>query len=182
MKKLMIAAAIVCAAVLSQAAQCNWSLSSVTDSPSNTKAAGWAEYLLAASDFEAFSKLDADKVAAFVAENAIATGETTKNARTGGVNANGSTGNIFATGQKANAFLVIFDNANAANSDYFAYTATKESLPVAESGAAISLDWSDFATETAGQGGWKATTVPEPTSGLLLLIGMAGLALRRRRA
>jgi len=29
--------------------------------------------------------------------------------------------------------------------------------------------------------GWY-TAVPEPTSGLLLLIGMAGLALRRRRA
>jgi len=36
-------------------------------------------------------------------------------------------------------------------------------------------------TGTAGTGGaWSA--VPEPTSGLLMLLGMAGLALRRRRA
>ena len=30
--------------------------------------------------------------------------------------------------------------------------------------------------------GWYAASVPEPTSGLLMLLGMAGLALRRRRA
>ena len=31
-------------------------------------------------------------------------------------------------------------------------------------------------------GGWYTTAVPEPTSGLLLLLGMAGLALKRKRA
>ena len=29
---------------------------------------------------------------------------------------------------------------------------------------------------------WQAIAVPEPTSGLLMLVGLAGLALRRRRA
>lgn len=29
---------------------------------------------------------------------------------------------------------------------------------------------------------WSTASVPEPTSGLLMLLGMAGLALRRRRA
>ena len=36
------------------------------------------------------------------------------------------------------------------------------------------------ATPTAGK--WSASAVPEPTSGLLMILGMAGLALRRRRA
>ena len=35
-------------------------------------------------------------------------------------------------------------------------------------------------TSTTSLGGWQS--VPEPTSGLLILLGMAGLALRRRRA
>ena len=34
----------------------------------------------------------------------------------------------------------------------------------------------------AGAGRWSSTAVPEPTSGIMLLLGFAGLALRRRRA
>lgn len=43
------------------------------------------------------------------------------------------------------------------------------------SGKELNSDWGAFQ-----DAGWQS--VPEPTSGLLLLIGVAGLALRRRRA
>ncbi len=44
---------------------------------------------------------------------------------------------------------------------------------------------SSTVTEISGgyqSAGWYASSVPEPTSGLLLLLGMAGLALKRKIA
>jgi hypothetical protein len=69
----------------------------------------------------------------------------------------------------------MFDAANVADASNFAYTevATKS---VPDSG---NLAW---ATTFASSSGWQAVAVPEPTSGLLMLVGLAGLALRRRRA
>ena len=44
------------------------------------------------------------------------------------------------------------------------------------------FDGTNGAFETAGGGGGWAPVIPEPTTGLLVLLGVAGLALRRRRA
>ena len=185
MKKLLIAAAIVCAAAVSQAAQCEWGISKIGDSPDAAAATGWAAYLISASDLETFMALDADKVAGWVASHNIDQAATKTGGRGQGIIINAATGDNYGIGDSENAFIVLFDNASAADASYYAYTSTKQSLEVGDGGANIQLPFGEFASVV--QGGWQSTSggpspIPEPTSGLLLLLGVAGMALRRKRA
>jgi hypothetical protein len=51
----------------------------------------------------------------------------------------------------------------------------------AETGSTL-LNFGNMATQTQNAANWTSAAVPEPTSGLLLLLGVAGLALRRKKA
>ena len=179
MKKLLMAAAIVGSAISLNAATVTWGLTGITDSASNAAKAGMAAYFMDASTYSAFTALEADKVAEYVTAKYTYSGETVLvSGRTGtSINISTASGNLSA-GDTANGYIVLFDTATPADAAYFAYTAT-QSKTVPDTGSNITLAYGTFATGTSG---WQTTAVPEPTSGLLMLLGMAGLALRRRRA
>ena len=179
MKKLMIMLGALAITAGVQAASVTWGLTNITDSPSNAAKAGMAAYFMDASTYTAFAALDADKVADYVTANYTYSGATSLVSGRTGLSINVAvTSGTLAAGDTANGYIVLFDTADASDAAYFAYTGTK-SATVAASGANITLAYTTFGAATSG---WQTTAVPEPTSGLLMLLGMAGLALRRRRA
>ena len=68
--------------------------------------------------------------------------------------------------------------------DDMMYYAEKASATTGDDGnASYSFGAGTIASQTAAASAWSsAGSVPEPTSGLLMLVGLAGLALRRHRA
>lgn len=62
----------------------------------------------------------------------------------------------------------------------YVYTSTTKNVTAVETGAAL-INFGNMKTATQTASNW-GSAVPEPTSGLLLLLGVAGLALKRKRA
>lgn len=199
MKKLITAVAIVCASVMANAATANWkaSASNIYDGKGEQSAV----YTGTAFIFDAGKTTQEALFAMIVAGESIgATTEgyvTTASVNNGSISASAT---AFGYGEQGdgityNYYFAIVDDGKA----YFSNikgskpngTATakaisfgmqyddEDPLVMPNSTLAAIGDGKTF----GGAGVWSSTAaIPEPTSGLMLLLGMAGLALRRRRA
>ena len=185
MKKLLIAAAIVCAAAFSQAASCSWNVDWAyavnTSNPTYTGDESFAgTYWLVA--------LSGDSTAGISVDNTgkLTLGEGMTQAGTGSITENAFSGDISGLTSANNGdkyALVIFDS----NYKYYGVSDVAAIAGIVDdppTDAVITFSNIYDATDDANYmvANIQAQAVPEPTSGLLLLLGVAGLALKRRRA
>lgn len=84
----------------------------------------------------------------------------------------------YSAGEAITAYLIAF-NSDDATTATFAYISDTVDVTLPSSGMSGSAAFDLSSSATASN--WTAVA-PEPTSGLLLLLGMAGLALKRKRA
>ena len=144
MKKIMIAAAIIFAAVVSQAAAVNWEGFDITDINGDLYTGSATLFCVEVAGISSSGTIvDAELYGDLVDDATLAEGE----------------------------YHFYFTSTDAAGNTY-------KSEIVAASALGTGAGVATF----EGGGTWTAAAVPEPTSGLLLLLGVAGLALKRKRA
>ena len=173
MKKLIVSAAVALMATFANAASANWMIYS--DDPAM---AGLDVYLVTAvSEFTGVSDITANLLG--TAGNSAKMGADAY----GGATAEGTVGGLDESleGQDATFYYVI---VSSDGKGYWASPAsTAEIYTTATSPVGSEVDGTALlATNyTAWKSGGGTTDAPEPTSGLLLLVGGAMLALRRKQ-
>ena len=174
MKKIMIMLSAVAMAACVQAAAVQWSTGALyapmaDGSFSSTRLSGtWGTY-------EVVVNFYADNAGTMGAALTGITGNTDTSASLGNFSA--TTSDSF-TAEKSYWAQVLVTATDKTDGKVYTMTseAVKFDMPVNGNGAV------NFSNASAMPSAWSTADVPEPTSGLLLLLGVAGLALKRKRA
>ena len=197
MKKLLIAAAAVAVAIASQAATFNWKTDSKAYSIATaTIDAGLVDgthYAAATSSNGNSMYNQITSYAATWAYEIVFTGTSGSDTISGTLESGDFASRLIVKKSLSSDLIVQTDPVTPVNysivitgtikdNDGATWTLTSDAI----SGTWDVPSLGDINLTTAGPTGWTvagtAPVIPEPTTGLLVLLGVAGLALRRRRA
>jgi len=160
MKKLIMVMAIGLAGLVANAASVKWSAGNIYASNGTDKYSG-AVKLYAVATGGAFS--DAFEVASGTVSS-------------GAIAATTSSSSSLVAGSYYDFYIVIEDSGKT-------FTSSPKSNIVMQPTGTATVSFGNMTSQTQNASNWAGSSpVPEPTSGLLMLLGMAGLALRRKRA
>ena len=186
MKKMIMFAAIAVAAMFAQGASVYWTCTNVYAGDTTTKNAGIAYFVTTATlaDASSLNGKSADEITAALGSSYSYKPTTAGTYSVTSANAVEHSVLGLADGTDYSAYLVIFNGDTIANSTSF-FTTSVKAFTSFEGANSTSIA---FGTQkTASQAPWSGSIgggggdVPEPTSGLLLLIGGAMMALRRKQ-
>ena len=183
MKKLLIALSAVAIATVVNAASLQWGGTFSTPDLSDTLPAGTKFALLySASEFTgAATSVDGFTVGATANNGGTIISTTTATATQ---SSNWEFSTIFDNpGKDVNGYYAILTLNDTGDKAAYMYLGDVSGTTAISSTTYLIYNsgWADD-TKSITTGGYSTAVAPEPTSGLLLILGMAGLALRRRRA
>ena len=179
MKKILTFVVAVTVASVTSAASLNWSMNKIVGADGNALT-GVAAYLFItaqSSDFgatvttvdEITSKIEkGEDLSDYIAATGISNAA-------GGISGNTGYYGNFGAGDSLTAFAVIFDAADYASAANYIVTAEKSASWTSSTGAKA-LAFGSQANAT-----WSPTSVPEPGTAALALLGV-GMLLKRRKA
>ena len=180
MKKLIVALAAIALGVAANAATVGWSLA--------TGANTYGNY---AYQFFVIGQNGADSIATITAlldagtstdSYAFGSGLTSATAGAGTVAA-GASGKSLDAGTYTSFFVLFDSDAPTAGDKYVVVSgAANLTKTISPTTATVTFASGNANSIVSNPANWQTYGVPEPTSGLLLLLGVAGLALRRKRA
>lgn len=156
MKKLLVLVTALVTGVMVQAASFNWAAANIYGSDGETKWGGDVNLYAVIEGVETL-------VNTYTAVNGVVSGANTT-----------FSNDKLVGGNDYDFFFTIEDNGKV-------FTSTTKNIGALATQTAT-INFANMASATQTESNWVSSAVPEPTSGLMMILGMAGLALRRKRA